>query len=68
MKLNLIRLSQNLKQEYIAHEIKVSQKTISAWEKGTRQPPIKILPKLAKILNCSIEDLVYAIINTSKGV
>ena len=68
MNVKLLRQKVNLKQLNISSYIGIKQNTYCQWEKGTRQPPIEILPKLAKILNCSIEDLVYAIINTSKGV
>lgn len=59
-----LRRKNNLKQEYLANYLKISQPLISSWEKGTRTPPVEQLPKLAQVLNCSIEELVYAIIET----
>ncbi len=53
-----------LTQQEIAKKLFLSQRTISSWEKGTRTPPVEQLPKLAQVLNCSIEELVYAIIET----
>ena len=34
-----------------------SRALIAMWESGQRKPPSDKLPKLAKILNCSINDL-----------
>ena len=34
-----------------------SQSITSMWENGDRQPPVKIIPKLAETLNCTIDDL-----------
>ena len=34
-----------------------TQSVVSAWESGERTPPTRILPKLAKVLGCSIDDL-----------
>ena len=52
------------KQEYLATCLGVKQQTISSWCKGRTKPTVEIIPKLSKILNCTIEELVYAIINT----
>lgn len=61
-----LRKKVNCKQSNIAKDLKISQPLISQWETGKRQPPVDILPKLAKILHCSIEELVYSIIETKK--
>lgn len=62
----MFNLRKNLKlsQSELAKKLYLSQRTISSYENGTRTPPIDLLPKLAEVLNCSIEELVYAIIDT----
>ena len=61
-----LRKESNIKQSAIALELKISQPLISLWENGTRTPPIELLPKLAEILHCSIEELVLALIETKQ--
>lgn len=34
-----------------------TQSVVSAWESGERTPPTRILPKLAEVLGCTIDDL-----------
>lgn len=65
-KLKSLRLQQNVKQITLTNTFNFSKGCISQWENGTRTPPIEILPKLAEVLNCTIEELVYAIIETKK--
>lgn len=62
-----LRKKLKLSQTEIANKLFLSQRTISSWENGTRTPPVDILPKLAEVLNCSIEELVYAIIDTKNN-
>ena len=62
-----LRKHSGLTQQMIANKIFVNQKTISNWEKGQREPSCQILPKLADVLNCSIEELVLAIIETKNN-
>lgn len=54
------------KQQWIANELNVSQQCVSSWFCGRSNPPIVLLPKLAEILHISIEQLVYAIIETKQ--
>ena len=46
-------------QRKLASNLNISQSLISAWEQKKRCPPIKYIPKLAEILNCTIEEIVY---------
>lgn len=55
-----------VKQQYLAAVLGVTQQNISRWCVGRSFPPIKLIPKLAELLNCSIEELVFAIIETQK--
>lgn len=62
-----IRKAKKIKQAYIAKKLSVSQVLVSCWETGKREPSISVLPKLAEILGCSIEEVVYAIIESQQG-
>lgn len=44
-------------QEEMARRLGVSNKTISAWEVGRRNPKSTMLPKIAEVLGCSIMEL-----------
>lgn len=61
-----LRKKIKITQHDLAKKLFVSQTLISAWENGIREPSIEILPKLAELLHISIEQLVYAIIETKQ--
>lgn len=61
-----LRTENHLTQTDLAKKLFISQKTVSAYESGKRQPSIEQLPKIAEILHCSIEDLVLALIATKQ--
>ena len=52
------RKKYKLKQKELAEIMRVSQGTISQWETGLTNPKTKMLPLLAKTLECEIEDLI----------
>lgn len=52
-----LRERANLTQEQLAEKLNLTQVAISKWESGLAFPRTAILPKLALILNCKIEDL-----------
>ena len=64
MSLKELRLEKEISQKEIFIKLKLKQNTYSQYETGKRTPSIEQLPKLAEVLNCSIEELVYAIIET----
>ncbi|AKI97063.1 helix-turn-helix transcriptional regulator [Kosmotoga pacifica] len=47
----------DLTQEELAVKVNVSRQTIIAVEKGKFNPSVKLALKLAKVLNCSVEEL-----------
>ena len=67
MTISQIRTNANLKQINVSIKLGVKVNTVCQWEKGSRSPKIEQLPKLAKVLNCSIEELVYALIETKES-
>ncbi len=52
------RLELLMSQADLAQKVGVRQNTISGWELGTRHPSIAKLKILARVLECSINDLL----------
>lgn len=44
-------------QVQVAEALGVDQCTVSFWENGNSYPRAKLLPEIAKLFNCKIEDL-----------
>ena len=57
MRYKELRLAQSLTQKQFADKLGVGQSTIAMWECGGRSPRANKLPKIAKILGCSIDEL-----------
>ena len=55
--LRKLRLQAGLTQVQLAKKMKVTQASVTAWDTGKSFPTGDKLPKLAKILGCSIDDL-----------
>ena len=58
-----LRKVKKVSQSELAQKLNVSQPAVSMYETGERQPDISLIPKLAEILQCSIEDIVYCFCN-----
>lgn len=52
------RLEKNWTQKTLATESGLSINSILAYEKGTKSPTIRVLEKIAKALDCSVQDLI----------
>lgn len=57
MNIKKLRLKHNLSQYQLAKKLNLSQQTIAKWENGKSFPRSEVLPKLAAIFNCKIEEL-----------
>lgn len=58
--MNDIQIRRNrlaITQKELAAIIEVDRSTIAKWETGKALPRAELLPRLAKALNCSIDDL-----------
>lgn len=55
--LRKLRRSANITQEELGASVGVTRQTIISWESGDTWPAAPMLPKLAKALGCSIDDL-----------
>lgn len=53
-----MRKGRELTQAELAHKLGVGQRTYEYWEKGTRQPNAEQIAELAKVLNCTTDDLL----------
>ena len=45
-------------QVQIAAALNIDQSTVSLWESGKTHPRAKLLPKLAKMLGCTVDELL----------
>ena len=52
-----LRKQSGLSQEDVAFALGVLQSTVSMWETGDNMPRAAMLPKLAELYHCSINDL-----------
>ena len=53
-----LRKAKKLTQEEIASKVNLTPQSISKWETDLSAPDIMLLPKLAKILDVSLEELL----------
>ena len=57
MKIKALREQAKLTQAELAQRINMRQSTVSMWETGESLPRADLLPQLAKIFDCTIDDL-----------
>ena len=55
-----IRREKGFTQKELAEQLNVTDKAVSKWERDIALPDINTLPKLAEILNITIEELIAA--------
>ena len=53
-----MREKKDMSQQAVALEIGVEGSTVAKWESGKSRPRAELLPKLAKLFGCSIEELL----------
>lgn len=56
--LTKLRKKAGLSQQYIADHLGISQGAVSQWEQGLSMPSTDKLPILAKLLNCTTDELL----------
>ena len=57
-RISALRREKNLKQDDLAQMLEVSPQAVSKWENDQTCPDISLLPKLAKILGVSVDELL----------
>ena len=58
MRIKEKREQKGLTQHDMAEELGVDQSTVCLWEIGKTRPRAKLLPKIAKLLSCTIDELL----------
>ena len=53
-----LRIAQKLSQQELATKLGIDRSTVAKWETGTHSPRTDKLRQLAKVLNCSLEELL----------
>lgn len=61
MSLKTVRESVGLTQEALGSMLGVVRSTVAMWETGESFPRAELLPKIAKILNCTVDELLQSI-------
>lgn len=56
-KFKALRLKRKLRQEDIAEPLGISRVAVAKWEANVADPRSEMLPKIAKLLKCKIDDL-----------
>lgn len=57
--LRVIRESRNMTQEELARKLGVSRTTVTMWETEKNTPPTRMLPAIAEIMGCSVDELLF---------
>lgn len=58
MSIKAMRMSRNLTQNCLANQIGVARTTVTMWESGAAMPRADKLAELAKILSCTVDELL----------
>lgn len=58
MRIRQLRLAAGFTQEQLAKKMNIDQSTVSYWESNKTKPARKIQKKLAKVLGCTVDDLL----------
>ena len=57
-KIKDLRIKLGMNQEQFAEIFNVTQGTVSQWETGLNKPRIDLLPKIARLLGCTVDELL----------
>lgn len=52
------RKKAGLTQMQVANALGITDAAVNQWEKGKTFPKTELLPKLAKLLNCTVDELL----------
>ena len=58
--IKVLREKCGLSQRKVADLMDVSQQAVARWENGEAKPRADVLPKLARVLGCTIDELFRA--------
>lgn len=57
MRIRELRQARGLSQARVAEDVGVSKPSVCKWETGVSVPRTELLPLLARVLDCSIDEL-----------
>lgn len=57
MKIKELRMSANLTQDEVSEALGVQRSTVAMWETGKSVPRTELLPKLARLFGCTVDNL-----------
>lgn len=60
MNISEAREKRSLTQTDVAKYLGVTQGAVSQWENGMAMPRVELLPKLAELLGCTVDELLRA--------
>lgn len=52
-----LRKARGISQTVLARKLEMSQAAVAAWENGRNTPKTELLPKLAEVFDCTIDEL-----------
>lgn len=58
MNIKNMRKNSGMTQKKLANELQIAQSTVSMWETGENAPRTMMLPKIAKVLDCTVDELL----------
>ena len=58
MNLKKIRKAKKISQEKLADKLNISQQSVAKWETGQSLPRAELLPKIAELLECTVDELL----------
>lgn len=58
MNIKKLRIAAGLTQVQFAKKLNVDQSTVSLWESGKSKPQRKLHKKMAKLLGCTVDELL----------
>lgn len=58
MSFKKVREASGYTQQELAEKIGVDQSAVCLWETGKTSPRAKLLPTIAKLLNCTVDELL----------
>lgn len=57
--IRVLREKMGLSQQQVAEAVHVSQQAVARWESGLAKPRADLLPQLASLFNCTIDELFW---------
>ena len=57
MNIKELREKANVTQKELASALNIGQSAVAMWETGVSMPRAELLPKIASVLNCTVDDL-----------